>query len=335
MVAGRGNRHVILGTIEFLILTSKTLQLPPRIPNRAPICQYFLPLPQHSCFGTRIPTHGYLYASRLLITSLGSGLGPSRLGFTVTSLGSWPPAQPTRTHDHVPRLRASGPADSDPKSRPSAPGLVPSRLGLTRHPLTPAQIGHVMLGDTGTRPLPAAPSGGIPRSRLGLACLWRTPHSPPRRLGLLAPRRAARGASGPPRRSRLSRGPGLRAHPFSRRPAYDQSFKGIRPLLAGTWRTWCELRGRRHASTPASLPTPASPPVSRQDGLMRAWLSPACGVDLVPSPTSFPATRRDGLASELSLLGLRGGPHRTTQPTPYAAVLSEDLVGFNSQGQPT
>ena len=43
MVAGRGNRHVILGTIEFLILTSKTLQLPPRIPNRAPICQYFLP----------------------------------------------------------------------------------------------------------------------------------------------------------------------------------------------------------------------------------------------------------------------------------------------------
>jgi len=178
MVAGRGNRHVILGTIEFLILTSKTLQLPPRIPNRAPICQYFLPLPQHSCFGTRIPTHGYLYASRLLITSLGSGLGPSRLGFTVTSLGSWPPAQPTRTHDHVPRLRASGPADSDPKSRPSAPGLVPSRLGLTRHPLTPAQIGHVMLGDTGTRPLPAAPPGGIPRSRLGLACLWRTPHRP-------------------------------------------------------------------------------------------------------------------------------------------------------------
>ena len=68
---------------------------------------------------------------------------------------------------------------------------------------------------------------------------------------------------------------------------------------------------------------------------MRAWLSPACGVDLVSSPTSFPATRRDGLASELSLLGLRGGPHRTTQPTPYAAVLSEDLVGFNSQGQPT
>ena len=159
------------------------------------------------------PMVGYLYASRLLITSLGSGLGPSRLGFTVTSLGSWPPAQPTRTHDHVPRLRASGPADSDPKSRPSAPGLVPSRLGLTRHPLTPAQIGHVMLGDTGTRPLPAAPSGGIPRSRLGLACLWRTPHSPPRRLGLLAPRRAARGASGPPRRIRLSRGPGLRAHP--------------------------------------------------------------------------------------------------------------------------
>ena len=43
MVAGRGNRHVILGTIEFLTLTSKTLQLPPRIPNRAPICQYFLP----------------------------------------------------------------------------------------------------------------------------------------------------------------------------------------------------------------------------------------------------------------------------------------------------
>ena len=215
MVAGRGNRHVILGTIGFLILTSKTLQLPPRIPNRAPICQYFLPLPQHSCFGTRIPTHGYLYASRLQITSLGSGLGPSRLGLTVTSLGSWPPAQPTRTHDHVPRLRASGPADSDPKSRPSAPGLVPSRLGLTRHPLTPAQIGHVMLGVTGTRPLPAAPSGGIPRSRLGLACLWRTPHSPPRRLGLLAPRRAARGASGPPRRIRLSRGPGLRAHPVS------------------------------------------------------------------------------------------------------------------------
>ena len=98
MVAGRGNRHVILGTIGFLILTSKTLQLPPRIPNRAPICQYFLPLPQHPCFGTRIPTHGYLYASTLLITSLGSGLGPSRLGFTVTSLGSWPPAQPTRTY---------------------------------------------------------------------------------------------------------------------------------------------------------------------------------------------------------------------------------------------
>ncbi len=50
---------------------------------------------------------GYLYASRLLITYLGSGLGPSRLGLTparhcgrmVTSLGFWPPApgQPTRT----------------------------------------------------------------------------------------------------------------------------------------------------------------------------------------------------------------------------------------------
>ena len=46
-------------------------------------------------------------------------------------------------------------------------------------------------------------------------------------------------------------------------------------------------------STPASLPTPASPPVSRQDGLMRARLSPARGVDLDPSPTSFPATRPD------------------------------------------
>jgi hypothetical protein len=202
MVAGRGNRHVILGTIEFLILTSKTLQLPPRIPNRAPICQYFLPLPQHSCFGTRIPTHGYLYASRLLITSLGSGLGPSRLGFTVTSLGSWPPAQPTRTHDHVPRLRASGPADSDPKSRPSAPGLVPSRLGLTRHPLTPAQIGHVMLGVTGTRPLPAAPSGGSHGLGLVLrACGGRrTPHpgawgySPPAaRLGEPAGRHGGAG----------------------------------------------------------------------------------------------------------------------------------------------
>jgi hypothetical protein len=295
MVAGRGNRHVILGTIEFLILTSKTLQLPPRIPNRAPICQYFLPLPQHSCFGTRIPTHGYLYASRLLITSLGSGLGPSRLGFTVTSLGSWPPAQPTRTHDHVPRLRASGPADSDPKSRPSAPGLVPSRLGLTRHPLTPAQIGHVMLGDTGTRPLPAAPPGGIPRSRLGLACLWRTPHSPPRRLGPVRPPPRGSGSQRAATADPVEPGPGPSRPPrFSRRSAYDQSFKGIRPLLAGTWRTWCELRGRRHASTPASLPTPASPPVSRQDGLMRARLSPACGVDLVPSPTSFPP--RAGMA---------------------------------------
>ena len=258
---------------------------------------------------------GYLYASRLLITSLGSGLGPSRLGLTVTSLGSWPPAQPTRTHDHVPRLRASGPADSDPKSRPSAPGLGPSRLGLTRHPksrpsapglgpsrlgltrhpLTPAQIGHVMLGDTGTRPLPAAPPGGIPRSRLGLACLWRTPHSPPRLLGLFAPRRAARGSQRAATADPVEPGPGPSRPPrFSRRSAYDQSFKGIRPLLAGTWRTWCELRGRRHASTPASLPTPASPPVSRQDGLMRAWLSPACGVDLVPSPTSFPP--RAGMA---------------------------------------
>ena len=84
--------------------------------------------------------------------------------------------------------------------------------------------------------------------------------------------------------------------PSSRRSAYDQSFKGIRPLLAGTWRSWCELRGRRRFNaTPASLPTPASPPVSRQDGLMRARLSPAChgGVDLVPSPTSFPAMRPD------------------------------------------
>ena len=52
------------------------------------------------------PMVGYLYASRLLLTSLGSGLGPSRLGFTVTSLGSWPPAQPTRTHGHVPRRQA-------------------------------------------------------------------------------------------------------------------------------------------------------------------------------------------------------------------------------------
>ena len=82
--------------------------------------------------------------------------------------------------------------------------------------------------------------------------------------------------------------------PSSRRSAYDQSFKGIRPLLAGTWRSWCELRGRRrYVATPASLSTPASSLVSRQDGLMRARLSPVCGVDLVPSPTSFPATRPD------------------------------------------
>ena len=38
------------------------------------------------------PMVGYLYASRLLITSLGSGLGPSRLGPTVTSLGAGPRA---------------------------------------------------------------------------------------------------------------------------------------------------------------------------------------------------------------------------------------------------
>ena len=163
MVAGRGNRHVILGTIEFLILTSKTLQLPPRIPNRASICQYFLPLPHHSCSGTRIPTHGYLYASRLLITSLGSGLGPSRLGLTparhcgrmVTSLGFWPQAQPTRTlvtspgsrppaqptrtrtHGHVPRLRASGLADSDLFRLPAHAGPVRPRDAVDGQNMAP------------------------------------------------------------------------------------------------------------------------------------------------------------------------------------------------------
>ncbi len=61
--------------------------------------------------------------------ALGSGLGPSRLGLTlvrhcgrmVTSPGFWPPAQPTRTHGHVPRLRASGLADSDSIRLPLTP----------------------------------------------------------------------------------------------------------------------------------------------------------------------------------------------------------------------
>ncbi len=89
------------------------------------------------------------------------------------------------------------------------------------------------------------------------------------------------------------------------------------------------------AATPASLPTPASPPVSRRDGLMRALACPVLWGGPRPLPDKLPATRRDGLASELLLLGSRGGPHRTTQPHTIAAVLSEDLVGFNSQRQPT
>ncbi len=42
---GRGPRKLTsyLGTTGFLTLTSKTLQLPPRILNRASICQYFYP----------------------------------------------------------------------------------------------------------------------------------------------------------------------------------------------------------------------------------------------------------------------------------------------------
>ena len=158
----------------------------------------------------------------------------------------------------------------------------------------------------------------------------RTPH--PGARGQFAPRRAARGASGPPRRSRLSRGPGLRAHPFSRRPAYDQSCKGIRPLLAGTWRTWCELRGRRHASTPASLPTPASPPVSRRDGLMRALACPVLWGGPRPLPEELSATRRDGLALELALLGTRGGPHRTTHHLPPSC--RRTWLGSTPKGSP-
>jgi hypothetical protein len=78
-------------------------------------------------------------------------------------------------------------------------------------------------------------------------------------------------------------------------------------------------------ATLASLPTPASPPISRHDGLMRARLCPVHGVDLVPSPTSFPATRRDGLASELPLLGSRGGSHRTTQPHTICRMMLHSL----------
>jgi hypothetical protein len=69
---------------------------------------------------------------------------------------------------------------------------------------------------------------------------------------------------------------------------------------------------------------------------MRARLSPARGVDLDPLPDELSRhAPRSAWPRNLPLLGLRGGPHRTTQPHTIAAVLSEDLVGFNSQGQPT
>ena len=140
-----------------------------------------------------------------------------------------PRAQPTRTHGHVPRLLASGPADPDPCSRPSAPGLGPSQLGLkatslgsgprawpTRTDLAPAHAGPVRPRDARCQ-----------RHQTTARCtVWGDPTVsawscvpvedaalPPRRSGPVRPRRAARGASGPPRRIRLSRGPGLRAHP--------------------------------------------------------------------------------------------------------------------------
>ncbi len=135
------------------------------------------------------------------------------------------------------------------------------------------------------------------------------PHSPPRRSGPVRP---------PPRGSGSQRAatadadePGPACSPPSSPPRPIR----LRPIVRGhpppTGRYFGDYVD---FATPASLPTPASPPVSRRDGLMRARLCPVHGVDLVPSPTSFPATRRDGLASELSLLGSRGGPHRTTQP---------------------
>ena len=132
---------------------------------------------------------------------------------------------------------------------------------------------------------------------------------PPPGARASSPRRAARGASGPPQRMRMSR---ARLSPplMPIRP---------RPIVQGhpppTGRYFGD-HGANYvdAATPASLPTPASPPVSRRDGLMRALACPVLWGGPRPLPEELSATRRDGLALELALLGTRGGPHRTTQP---------------------
>jgi hypothetical protein len=74
------------------------------------------------------PTHGYLYTSRPSGPRLRAGLGSRpesgpatkfilfaliATRILITSLGPGPRAPPTRTHDHVPRPRASRPAGSD------------------------------------------------------------------------------------------------------------------------------------------------------------------------------------------------------------------------------
>jgi hypothetical protein len=100
----------------------------------------------------------------------------------------------------------------------------------------------------------------------------------------------------------------LLAPPHADPPTTNRS-KGIRPYRQVLRRSRCELRGRRYES-----PTPASPPVSRRDGLIAGSALPGPWGGRRPLPDELSATRRDGLASELSQLGTRGGPHRTTQP---------------------
>ena len=153
--------------------------------------------------------------------------------------------------------------------------------------------------------------------------------TPPHGARAVALRHAGTGASGPPQRMRMSRARLLRP-PHADPPTTNRLWASA-PYWQVPRRSWCELRGRRD-----ELPTPANPPHQSPGwpdrGLCSARLVGQTTCPLPDTP-SHHAPGRPGLGTARS--SARGGePHRTTQPH-FAAVLSEDLVGFDSQGQPT
>ena len=227
-------------------------------------------------------------------------LGPVMSPLTGICLIAW---IATRMPHHIPQVRASGLADSDP-----GPAPQPTRIhaGSRSHDPAAGPRWPRHWSDWTTRPMHRWHAQGLSRVSIAIAV-------PPSSGVTLLP--TAGQAVGPPPRGAEGQRPvdadavepGLAPCYPSRRYLIEHTFMGS---FAAYWqvfrRSWCELLGRR-----------VEPPIPRR------------------APTNPPSAA--GMARVLpQVVRHEGADHvHTTQPHTITAVLLEASVGFDSKRQPT